>query len=386
MAKLIFRSGAYAGKTVSLPNGKTITLGRNREIELPLPDPKLSRRHCQITVKDDRCFLQDLNSTNGTFVNGARLTSETELRGFDRVVLGDTELEYLEATQGKLAPVLDPSKTPVAAPVVGNFLRQAVGPPAAAPAPEPNMPDFNSPAIQIAGPSGSGLGTEAQRPVDLPSDPLEQALRELSLPLPPEPPANGSGGRPKVVFCDGCDCSIPVLDWDLSIAREFGGKSLCRDCLSKTMQSAQPSSAPGPAAQRANASATKSKSVSDILSALDQEAEVVDTTVTRRGVVVADDQISKAIDRLERMQQAATQSAQGGKQPETRVQVPRPSSARTPAAPPPPAPAATPAKPTQARPIPAIPAPAKPSAPAAPGARSAGSAADLLSEGFEEIV
>ena len=96
MAKLIFRNGPYAGKSVALPEGKSITLGRNRDIELPLPDLKLSRRHCVISHGRTGCLVADLSSTNGTFLNGTRLGKDpVVLNDFDRVVLGDTEIEFL---------------------------------------------------------------------------------------------------------------------------------------------------------------------------------------------------------------------------------------------------------------------------------------------------
>src|SRR5437762_10008613 len=90
VAKLVFRSGMYAGKNMSLPEGKAIVLGRNRDVDLPLNDAKLSRRHCQIIATENGCLITDFSSTNGTFVNGNRLEAEKQLEliEFDRIVLG----------------------------------------------------------------------------------------------------------------------------------------------------------------------------------------------------------------------------------------------------------------------------------------------------------
>ena len=94
----MFRSGPYAGKALTLPTGKTVTMGRNRDVELPLPDPKLSRRHCQVAYDGQRVLVKDLGSTNGTFLNGVRLPADTDndLKSFDRIVLGDIEIEILD--------------------------------------------------------------------------------------------------------------------------------------------------------------------------------------------------------------------------------------------------------------------------------------------------
>jgi pSer/pThr/pTyr-binding forkhead associated (FHA) protein len=94
VARLIFRNGPYAGKALQLPTGKTITVGRNRDLELPLPDLRLSRRHCQLEYRQDGFVVRDLDSTNGTFLNGERLQGEKALRHLDLVVIGDTEMEF----------------------------------------------------------------------------------------------------------------------------------------------------------------------------------------------------------------------------------------------------------------------------------------------------
>lgn len=353
MAKIMFRSGPYAGKALTLPTNKPIVMGRNRDIELPLPDPKLSRRHCQIALVGEKVVLKDLGSTNGTFVNGARI-SEVELKSFDRIVLGDIEIELLDF-EDRLKAVSDASKTPVAAPAVGipsapaapsapapapevvqepllDSLEEvsdaapepvpvpaaAVAPPvrppsarasAPVPVPPPVLPDLdNAPIIEITGPkSGSGfLIPENARPMD----PFEAALAELAFPLPPEPPplAAAAAARPKVLFCDRCDSSIPDLDLDLGQAREHNGKFYCRQCA--TSLPASVAAAPVvPATTAAAAVKTRAappeRSIDDVLAGLNEEAVVIDTTMTRRGQVVKEDQISKQLGQLERAKQQA---------------------------------------------------------------------------------
>ncbi|MGA2766356.1 MAG: FHA domain-containing protein [Spirochaetia bacterium] len=73
-------------------------LGRQADSELVIDDPLLSRRHCAVTVEEDgECFIEDLNSTNATFLNSRKLTAKSRLQYGDRIVIGNTVLRfYLE--------------------------------------------------------------------------------------------------------------------------------------------------------------------------------------------------------------------------------------------------------------------------------------------------
>jgi pSer/pThr/pTyr-binding forkhead associated (FHA) protein len=81
-----------------LPRGQTVTIGRALDADLRLPDGLTSRRHAEITVVDGHVVIEDLESANGTFVNGCRVR-RAQLRLGDRVLIGVTSLELsLEAT------------------------------------------------------------------------------------------------------------------------------------------------------------------------------------------------------------------------------------------------------------------------------------------------
>ena len=72
----------------------SITLGRSSVNDLPLADRTLSRQHAQIQIAlGDVPVLSDLESRNGTSVNGVRISEPTALRPGDRVVLGETVIE-----------------------------------------------------------------------------------------------------------------------------------------------------------------------------------------------------------------------------------------------------------------------------------------------------
>lgn len=82
------------GRTIAL--AQTTVLGRGAEADVQLPDTGVSRKHAELRQVHGRVELHDLGSTNGTKVNGQRVTSLT-LRDGDRVLVGSTELVFRSA-------------------------------------------------------------------------------------------------------------------------------------------------------------------------------------------------------------------------------------------------------------------------------------------------
>ena len=71
------------------------TMGRARQVALPIPDRRLSRNHAAIQYIDNQGFyLVDLNSTNGTFVNGEPVYKRVLLKDGDRVRLGGLAFSF----------------------------------------------------------------------------------------------------------------------------------------------------------------------------------------------------------------------------------------------------------------------------------------------------
>jgi pilus assembly protein CpaF len=81
----------YEERRIDLREGE-VTLGRSRGCGVVLRDPSVSRGHALLSVRQGRVTLQDLRSSNGTYVNGKRLDKETVLEEGDRLVVGETEL------------------------------------------------------------------------------------------------------------------------------------------------------------------------------------------------------------------------------------------------------------------------------------------------------
>ena len=81
-------------KVVSLINDITV-LGRSAQADIPIPsDGNCSRRHCQIRKWAGKFLLEDLQSHNGTFVNGDKVEKAHELCDGDLISIGDTTVLF----------------------------------------------------------------------------------------------------------------------------------------------------------------------------------------------------------------------------------------------------------------------------------------------------
>ena len=88
--KLKVLRGASAGKEVGV-RGAKFFIGRSEECHLRANSDAISRRHCAITVTDSEISIQDLNSRNGTFVNGERISRPHSLAMGDQLRVGPLE-------------------------------------------------------------------------------------------------------------------------------------------------------------------------------------------------------------------------------------------------------------------------------------------------------
>lgn len=94
-------AGPYKGRVFTFSQVDTFLIGRTNDSHLSLPDDRFfSRHHCLLEINPPRCFLRDLGSTNGTFVNGKRV-SEVSLNNGDQIQGGATVLlvEVVAETQ-----------------------------------------------------------------------------------------------------------------------------------------------------------------------------------------------------------------------------------------------------------------------------------------------
>ena len=74
----------------------TTTLGRSPHVQIFIPDPRASRRHAEIHCDADGCSVTDLESTNGTFLNGLRLTASQMLHQGDVISIGSAAFTFYD--------------------------------------------------------------------------------------------------------------------------------------------------------------------------------------------------------------------------------------------------------------------------------------------------
>lgn len=94
--RLIVRRGPQPNQTYDL-NKDIMTIGRDITNDIVINDPEVSRHHMRLTRGGGGYTVEDLGSTNGTFINGQRLTGARPLRPSDMIGLGETVTLAYEA-------------------------------------------------------------------------------------------------------------------------------------------------------------------------------------------------------------------------------------------------------------------------------------------------
>lgn len=89
-AYILFLAGPLVGKLHLLEEGTT-TIGRSNEATIPINDTRISRRHVALRVEGERVTLEDLGSTNGTFINGQRMKTHG-LRDGDKIQISSSTI------------------------------------------------------------------------------------------------------------------------------------------------------------------------------------------------------------------------------------------------------------------------------------------------------
>jgi predicted component of type VI protein secretion system len=151
-----------------------ITVGREG-CDVALPDPEVSRRHAALRRTPEGAAVEDLGSTNGTFVNGERITGLRPLADGDVVSFGNTEWELRAAAAAAGAGVGSPQVTAARA--------VPAEPPPAPPAQDQPAAPQQSPPAAPAAPATPSAAADVSRPVD---PGLPGSGRRGDVPLPPE--------------------------------------------------------------------------------------------------------------------------------------------------------------------------------------------------------
>jgi hypothetical protein len=106
---LRFISGKYQGGEFPLEDEREIIVGRSSDLDMVLVEEMVSRRHARVQLTGGSVRIDDLGSTNGTFVNGERVT-HAELQEGDRVLIGSNILKVVAIDGSGAAEMLEPGQ------------------------------------------------------------------------------------------------------------------------------------------------------------------------------------------------------------------------------------------------------------------------------------
>src|SRR5271165_3037571 len=84
----------------------TYVIGRGTEADVRIETPLISRAHARLTIKESECLIEDLGSSNGTFINGERISVVTLLRPEASIMLGPSVTLEIRRLPGPSAPAL----------------------------------------------------------------------------------------------------------------------------------------------------------------------------------------------------------------------------------------------------------------------------------------
>src|SRR6266702_2545233 len=89
-----------------MPIGRShLSIGRSPRAQLTIDDPFASRLHAEIWNDGESCWVSDLGSSNGTFLNGHRITAPVQAFPGDRIRIGETQIA-IESAEEPTRPAL----------------------------------------------------------------------------------------------------------------------------------------------------------------------------------------------------------------------------------------------------------------------------------------
>ena len=92
--EVVAAMGYQPGTSFDVGNG--VTLGRSDGADINVNDPFASSAHARIFQRGDFMYLEDMGSTNGTYLNGRQVRTAERLKVADTIRIGDTEYRYQE--------------------------------------------------------------------------------------------------------------------------------------------------------------------------------------------------------------------------------------------------------------------------------------------------
>ena len=163
MPKLLLKYHAAVLKEI--PVEKTpLTIGRKPDNDIAIDNMAVSSHHARITMQGHTYMIEDLQSTNGTFLNEKRVISAS-LQHNDNILLGQHTLQFVypESLQPAVDKPADTQETVMLNPAIQKEIlaELATSAPAAAAAPAPSAPAPAAPAPSAPAPSAAPMASEA---------------------------------------------------------------------------------------------------------------------------------------------------------------------------------------------------------------------------------
>jgi hypothetical protein len=148
---LVIQEGPSAGKTYPL-EADEILIGREPNSTLQIDSPGVSRKHARLIFQNNQYLLEDLGSSNGTFVNGERISKSWSLKNGDIISLGRMiQLEYRIALPPVSATMIEGELPLVGVTIIEEAPQQPLVPTQPPPAPPGAIPPSLGPQMTIIG-------------------------------------------------------------------------------------------------------------------------------------------------------------------------------------------------------------------------------------------
>lgn len=208
--RLVVRRGPQPNQTYEL-NKDINTLGRDITNDIVINDPEVSRHHMRLTREAGGFTVEDLGSTNGTFINGLRLSGARPLRNGDMIGLGETVTLGFEVVLGSSAAP-DAGGAPTVAGQQQNQYPESAGvaplqpsAPQQQPYQPPAQQQYNAPQSPYAPPNANAQQGNYNNPYAPPQQP-SQAPQSSAYGAAPSPsPAPLQSGQQGGYYGNGSD-------------------------------------------------------------------------------------------------------------------------------------------------------------------------------------
>jgi len=251
-----------------IPNGPetaivgVTTVGRNEDNTLRLAESKISRYHARLTLRQDAVFVEDLGSSNGTFINDRRIEANKplQLHSGDRLRFDRDEFEFrapAEAsnkTEMRPSPGPPPSASPSPPPSASPSPPPSASPgppPSASPGPAPSASPSPAPSASPSPAPSASRGGGSARPASWIEDPdgkhtvfiapPSKRPAAVKAPAPIAPISHSPGDAPYLLISTGAKAGSKIEMPVTAAARQtwtVGGQSDRNICLNETGVSA----------------------------------------------------------------------------------------------------------------------------------------------------